>query len=164
VGVERIYIRVLDNSRVYERKNEQLFKIKDRPTRNWPAFGFFQSSRKQLSRLRHFIFVAMVLSLTWCDPWACPDNCPDRMEGRWKAWADRAGVQIPAYNPFQVKQNNLLPLPPGRTLIFERNESDTEGSFVCSACRKDFHTSDPAEGMAQFKLHKCESRRGRADG
>jgi len=63
-----------------------------------------------------------------------------------------------------VKQTNLLPLPPGRTLIFERNESDTEGSFVCSACRKDFDTSDPAEGMAQFKLHKCEPKGQRADG
>jgi hypothetical protein len=72
--------------------------------------------------------------------------------------------KIVAYNRFKVKQTNPLPLPSGRTLIFERNESDTEGSFVCSACRKDFLTSDPAEGMAQFKLHKCESRRGRADG
>jgi hypothetical protein len=77
---------------------------------------------------------------------------------------DRAGVQIPAYNPFQVEQNNLLPLPPGRTLIFERNESDTEGSFVCSACRKDFHTADPAEGMARFNAHTCERKGKRADG
>jgi hypothetical protein len=126
--------------------------------------AFFNHGESNLSRLRHFIFVAMVLSLTWCDPWSCPDNCPDQMEGRWKAWADRAGVQIPAYNPFQVEQNNLLPLPPGRTLIFERNESDTEGSFVCSACRKDFHTADPAEGMARFNAHTCERKGKRADG
>src|ERR1700731_3697704 len=71
---------------------------------------------------------------------------------------------VQAYNRFQVKQNNLLPLPPGRTLIFERNHGDSEGIFVCSACRKDFHTSDPAEGMAQFNLHKCEPKRNRADG
>lgn len=77
---------------------------------------------------------------------------------------DRTRVQGRAYNPFQVKRNNLLPLPPGRTLIFERNERDTEGSFVCSACRKDFHTADPAEGMAQFNLHKCEREGKRADG
>jgi hypothetical protein len=47
---------------------------------------------------------------------------------------------------------------------FERNESDTEVSFVCSACRKDSHTPDPAEGMEQFNLHKCEPKRKRADG
>jgi hypothetical protein len=69
-----------------------------------------------------------------------------------------------AYNRLQVKQTNLLPLPPGRTLIFERNKSDTEGSFVCSACRKDFHTSDPAEGMAQFNVHECERKKRRANG
>jgi hypothetical protein len=29
-----------------------------------------------------------------------------------------------------VNQDNLLPLPPGRTLLFEKNEADTEGSFI----------------------------------
>src|SRR5579864_5431320 len=77
---------------------------------------------------------------------------------------DRTRVQGPAYDWFKLKQNNLLPLPPGRTLIFERNESATEGSFVCSACGKDFDTANPAEGMAQFNLHKCERKRKRADG
>jgi hypothetical protein len=84
-----------------------------------------------------------------------------------RPWAQShiaAVEEIAAYNGFQVKQDTLLPLPPGRTLIFERNESDTEGSFVCSACRKDFHTADPAEGMEQFNLHKCEPKRKRADG
>jgi len=77
---------------------------------------------------------------------------------------DRTRVHGPAYTWFQVKQNNPLPLPPGRTLLFEKDASATEGSFVCSVCRKSFHTSDPADGMAQFNLHKCERQRKQTDG
>ena len=47
---------------------------------------------------------------------------------------------------------------------FEKNEADTEGSFYCSKCRRNFRTADPAVGMAQFKQHNCETVRKQNSG
>lgn len=41
LGDERIYIRVLDSSRVYERKGERLFKIKDGPNEKLASLRLF---------------------------------------------------------------------------------------------------------------------------
>lgn len=54
---------------------------------------------------------------------------------------------------------NPLPLPPGRTLVFVHEKKDAAGFFVCSICKKEFHTSDPAEGLHLFNSHKCAPRK-----
>jgi hypothetical protein len=44
----------------------------------------------------------------------------------------------------------------GPTLVFDSVRKDG-GTFVCSLCRTDFHTSDPVRAFALFtaRQHKC---------
>lgn len=52
-------------------------------------------------------------------------------------------------------KDKSLPLPAGRTLLFVHVQKNTEGYFVCSACKKKFACTDPAEGMYLFNQHIC---------
>lgn len=52
-------------------------------------------------------------------------------------------------------KSDPLPLPDGRTLLFVHISAQAEGYFICSACKKKFMTTDPAEGHFLFQQHTC---------